>query len=123
VREIWASEPRHGRLFILYLVVVSCILIVRSLKLTWRLYSFSSRKRFSLANIRDGIDTPELLVQSGLTNRLCDTASAENEGPERTPPLGSEPVLLILGTRSRKQVRLSGRDAARRSDQQRTLLS
>ena len=66
MHEIWASEPRHGRLFILYLVMVSCILIVRSLKLTWRLYSFSSRKRFSLANIRDGIDTPNSSSSRGL---------------------------------------------------------
>jgi hypothetical protein len=94
VHEIWVSEPWHGRLFNLYLAVVACILIVRSLRLAWRLYSFSSRKRFSLANIRDGIVTPELLVESGLTNKLCDAPSAEDGDPERHSPLAPEPVLL-----------------------------
>jgi hypothetical protein len=49
-----------------------------------------------LANIRDGIVTPELLVESGLTNKLCDAPSATNGDPERHSPLASVPVPLPL---------------------------
>jgi hypothetical protein len=96
VHELWVSEPWHGRLFNLYLTVVSCVLIVRSQRLAWRLYSFSSRKRFSLANIGAGIVTPEFLAESGLTNKLCDAPSVENGDRERPTPLAPEPMPLPL---------------------------
>lgn len=95
VNETWAVQPWHVRFFILYLSVVVCVLIVRSMRLTWRLYSFSKRQRISLRDIRDGIITPELFAESALANRVFCNVPSDHD-PETPSPVEAETAFLRM---------------------------
>ena len=68
----WTAEPLHVRLFVVYLLLLSCVMAVLILKLVRRFFPLPGRK-ISLKHIREGAVDPDLLAESALANNLaCD---------------------------------------------------
>jgi hypothetical protein len=88
----WAMYPLYVKVFVLYLVVVGCLTIVRSLRLAWRLYSFSSL--VSLQDIRDGLIHADRLARAALANRLSLEFVAERHpDPTNQPQMAGDNTL------------------------------
>ena len=64
------ANPIERRLFVLYLLVVLCIVAVKSLKLAWNLWSFRTKKRRERLNQSTGVQKAKLLAQFALANNF-----------------------------------------------------
>jgi hypothetical protein len=67
----WATEPLHARLFLVYLCVAFCIVLVWSFRLVRRLYSLPRSRSISL---RAGDLSSESVADLALCNRVVDEA-------------------------------------------------
>jgi hypothetical protein len=98
LRFNWAVEPLHVRLFILYLFVAVIVTIVRSLKLTRRIYTLQKRNGVSLRDISHGGISANELAQFALTNRLLVEPSpfVGDYGSGDAETSGEKPTLRTL---------------------------
>src|SRR4051812_34067453 len=78
LRWYWAAQPTCARYFLLYLLIVSCMAIVRSIKLARQLHSVGGRRQVSLQAICDGRLTGEMLAESALANSIVLHAGKNN---------------------------------------------
>ncbi len=79
---MWSAQTTSARFFLIYLAVVFGVVLVRGVRLGWRLGLRPSRKAISLKSIIDGDFCPDLLAESALAlpSRLLTGKDSSNKG-------------------------------------------